>query len=61
MPVLNAGRHDEFLVAGPDKAVAVREVLRGPYKPDEFPAQLIRPADGELLWLLDRDAAKELK
>lgn len=53
---LNAGRVIAFVVAGADKAVAVREVLSGPRDPHRFPAQLIQPTDGKLIWLLDRPA-----
>lgn len=55
-PALNAGRVVAFLVAGADKADAVREVTVGPRDPHRFPAQLIQPGDGELIWLLDRAA-----
>lgn len=60
-PVLNCGANLIFLVAGGDKAKVVREVLRGPYEPDRLPAQLIRPETGSYVWLLDRDAARELQ
>ncbi len=54
---LNAAAQIVFLVAGDDKAPAVRAVLQGDAAPDLYPARAIRPADGELLWLLDRAAA----
>jgi 6-phosphogluconolactonase len=59
--VLNNAAHVIFLVAGRDKAVTLRAVLRGTYQPDELPAQLIHPHDGKLLWLLDEAAASDLK
>ncbi|MBI4840586.1 MAG: 6-phosphogluconolactonase, partial [candidate division NC10 bacterium] len=31
------------------------------YQPDRFPAQLIRPTLGSLLWLVDRAAARLLR
>jgi 6-phosphogluconolactonase len=46
-----------FLVSGSDKAPMLRKVLEGPRDPYNIPAQLIKPADGGLLWLVDRDAA----
>ncbi len=55
-PALNAGRVVAFLVSGADKADAVREVTSGPRDPNRFPAQLIQPDDGNLIWLLDRPA-----
>ena len=49
-----------FLVAGKSKAGVLREVLHGPYDPGRLPAQLIRPQNGELLWLTDLAAAAQL-
>ncbi len=59
-PILNAASHVIFLVAGADKAPAVQAVLRGPYRPQELPAQLIQPERGHLIWLLDGAAASAL-
>ncbi len=59
--VLNDAAHIIFLVAGMDKAVVLREVLRGPYDPERLPAQLIHPDHGSLLWMIDQAAASELK
>ncbi len=60
-PAINQARSVMFLVAGADKAPALAEVLYGPRDPRRLPAQLIEPADGELLWLVDRAAAVGLK
>ena len=49
-----------FMVTGPDKALALKGVLEGPYEPDQLPAQLIRPKNGKLLWLVDTAAASAL-
>jgi 6-phosphogluconolactonase len=49
-----------FLVAGQNKAQALREVLEGSYQPSLYPTQLIKPKHGELIWLLDKQAGKEL-
>jgi len=57
---LNAAARILFLVAGEEKAPAVRAVLAGDASPDEVPARVVRPADGELLWLLDTEAARLL-
>jgi 6-phosphogluconolactonase len=59
-PVLRAARHIVFLVAGLDKASTLREVLHGPYDPHRLPAQLARPEDGDLTWLVDEAAASLL-
>jgi 6-phosphogluconolactonase len=60
-PVFNAARHVAFLVAGENKAAALREVLDGSADPERRPAAGIRPVDGTLTWLVDRSAAKLLE
>ncbi len=57
VPVLNEAAVTAFLVAGADKAAVLKEVRAGPRDPRRLPAQLIRPRDGQLLWLADRAAA----
>ncbi len=59
-PVINAAEHILWLVAGADKAATVRAVLRGAYRPEELPAQLIQPVNGRAVWLLDHAAATAL-
>ncbi|MGH7984928.1 MAG: 6-phosphogluconolactonase [Candidatus Binataceae bacterium] len=59
-PVLNHAARVIFLVSGEAKARAVYDVLEGPRDPDRFPGQIIAPADGEVLWLVDRAAAGKL-
>lgn len=49
-----------FLVTGTAKAAAVRQVLQGPHAPEALPAQLIRPVEGRLIWMLDAPAAQGL-
>lgn len=46
-----------FLVSGQDKAEALKNVMEGPREPQRFPAQLIRPVSGRILWLADKEAA----
>ena len=59
-PVFDNARNVVFLVAGDDKAVALKAVLEGKDEPDQLPAQLIRPRKGKLIWLLDPRAARYL-
>lgn len=59
-PLLNQARTVAFLVSGASKAAAVRDVLEGPRSPERLPAQLVRPEEGEVVWVLDRDAARLL-
>ena len=57
LPLLNNGASVLFLISGAEKAEIVKEVLEGPKK---FPAQFVQPTNGELIWMLDRDAARNL-
>ncbi len=50
-----------FLVSGSGKALILRNVLREAQDPRSIPARLIKPVDGRLLWLVDRDAARLLR
>jgi 6-phosphogluconolactonase len=59
-PLLNAARNVLFLVTGSDKADALHAVLEGEYQPDEYPAQIVRPTNGEVVWMLDKAAAQNL-
>jgi 6-phosphogluconolactonase len=61
VPVLNNAESTILLVSGEDKAKTLKQVLEGERRPKRFPAQMIRPAHGKLLWIIDRAAAKELK
>ncbi len=56
-PILNRAREVRVLVTGADKAGALRAVLHGPRAPERFPAQLIQPESGRLVWLVDRGAS----
>ena len=59
-PVINAARRVVFVVSGAGKAGMVAEVLEGLRLPDAIPAQRVDPHLGELVWLLDEEAASEL-
>ena len=59
-PAINAAENILFLVAGSDKAATVRAVLYGEFRPEELPAQLIKPTNGQVVWLLDHEAASQL-
>ena len=50
-----------FPVSGRGKAPVLRKVLQESQAPRSIPAGLIRPVDGDLLWLVDRDAASLLQ
>ncbi len=59
-PVVNAAQRVAFLVGGAGKAETLAKVLDGPVDVDTLPSQIIRPVDGELLWLVDEAAAANL-
>lgn len=59
-PVINQGREVAFLIEGAAKAQVVHDVFLGPYDPETRPSQLIRPASGKLIVLLDDAAASRL-
>ena len=56
--VLNRARRVCFMVSGKEKAPIVKTVLEN--KDARLPAQKIQPVQGELTWLLDREAASLL-
>lgn len=56
----NAAGMTVFLLAGAGKAERLHQVLDGPLQIDETPCQVIRPVDGELIWLVDEAAASQL-
>jgi 6-phosphogluconolactonase len=57
---INNARNVTFVVAGDDKAEALKAVLEGERQPAEYPSQLIRPQNGSLLWMVDESAARLL-
>ena len=59
-PVLNNADTIVFLVSGLEKADILQQILEGEHRPDHLPAQLIRPRQGRLLWLVDQAAASRL-
>ena len=60
-PCLNRAAQTVFLVAGAGKARILRSIVEGAPEAAPLPARLIRPTDGELVWLVDRAAAGLLR
>lgn len=58
---LNSAALVIYLVSGASKAAILRDVLDGPRRPLRYPAQLIQPANGNTLWLVDEAAARLLR
>jgi 6-phosphogluconolactonase len=59
-PLINKARYIVVMLTGENKAEALHEVLEGERNPDLYPAQLLEPVNGELIWLIDQGAAKLL-
>ena len=59
-PVINHAAEVVFEIDGDSKADVLAEVLTGPRDVERLPSQLIRPASGTLLFLLDEAAAAKL-
>ena len=59
--VFNAAHTVVFTTEGYAKAEALAAVREGEYLPEKYPAQIIAPTDGRLLWLVDAAAASNLK
>jgi 6-phosphogluconolactonase len=60
LPVLNAARVVAFLVSGTDKASVLKTVLEENAPGEQYPAKLVNPSAGKLIWFLDRAAASSL-
>lgn len=56
LPVINNSRCCMFLVTGPEKRAALGDVLNLLSEP-ALPAQRVRPAVGDLIWIVDKPAA----
>lgn len=59
--VINAARNVVFLVTGENKADKVEEIINHPEQAaKKYPAALVQPDSGNLLWLLDEQAGQRL-
>lgn len=59
-PFINRARTIVFITFGEKKAKALQQVLEGPYQPEQYPAQLIKPLQGKVVWLVGKAAASKL-
>jgi 6-phosphogluconolactonase len=59
--LLNAAKHILFLVGGTEKAQALKNILEPQANTPALPAQLIRPKNHHLTWIIDTPAAALLK
>ena len=58
-PLINNARNILFLVSGKGKAEILRAILTGGEA--VYPAQMVRPVNGNLVWMVDSDAASLLE
>lgn len=58
--VINAARTVVFAVDGGDKASILAAVYDGPVDTRTYPAQVVRPEPGRLVWMVDAAAANRL-
>ncbi len=59
-PLINNAYAIAFLVYGAGKAEAVKHIVKDPIDIEEYPAQLIQPSNGELIWFIDEAAAASI-
>ncbi len=55
--VINAAHTVAFAVEGSEKAEILRTVYEGAIDPTAYPAQIVKPDDGRLIWIVDTLAA----
>jgi 6-phosphogluconolactonase len=60
LPLINNAANVIFLVAGSEKASAVESVFDPESSGQDFPAKLVNPPHGRLVWMLTEDAAEPL-
>ncbi len=58
--VINAARTVIFAVEGREKAAILAAVYDGPVDTRTYPAQIVRPEPGRLVWMVDAAAASRL-
>lgn len=60
-PAINSSHHVWILVTGKGKAARVQQVLETKTPPRSTPIVGVAPKFGELIWMLDKNAAADLK
>jgi 6-phosphogluconolactonase len=57
LPIINKARQILFLVSGKEKAAVVSKVLAKKVNRNLLPVQMVKPAKGNTMWMLDEEAA----
>ena len=60
LPLINKSAQIIFLVTGREKATVVSEIVRHKKIKPVLPAQLVKPAKGNICWMLDEEAAAKI-
>ena len=58
LPIINKARQILFLVSGKEKAPVISKVLAKKSTGDLMPVQMVKPINGNTIWMLDEEAAK---
>ncbi len=58
--VINTAKEVAFLVTGASKAEKVEAVIEKKEGSEDYPASLVNPSSGNLVWFLDEEAASKL-
>jgi len=61
LPVLNNADQILFLVTGFSKAAVLSEIFEEKERGKILPAALVNPTHGSMIWLIDQEAARELR
>jgi 6-phosphogluconolactonase len=61
LPVINHSHNVIVMVSGADKAQSLVNSLEGASQPNRWPAQNLNPVSGGLTWIVDKEAAGQLK
>ena len=56
--IINNAEVVTFLVTGSSKAEKVKEIIKVEGQYQDYPATLVKPTSGKLVWFVDEDAAK---
>ncbi len=61
LPLINAAHINLFMISGANKAEMLERALEGPYDPQHIPTQLIKSAENQVFFYVDKAAAANLK